>query len=1437
MAIQQDIVQLPYRISDAMSREQLILAVDRNLKEIERMLSILQQYMKQTGKLIIEDAKQVITHDEEGNAVIDPNKLADKMVGLNHALQIAEKAVGSLNLALDAVLPEHLSAAAIKAAQPQWATHALNKDYVVINNSPLNGYIAWQNVKITYKGEEYSVIDGNTNMRYIWWDYNYPTVMQTTDDFPELTDDDVLVFFNKFGAHLTVPGATVLDGGLIVPGTITADALAAACVLAKHIGAGEIIAVHIKAGEITTEHISADGLSFNVMHGGTATLGGYDNINGLLSILNEQGIEVVRADKNGITINAGSIGGNDVADLETQAGAQAKIDAVEVGGRNLIPNSHISEVFTLDPQTATFTRSSVAYLSDGTQVAANTPRFEQGKFGKAVLVEEGTVNRTDPNNPGINWHSDWSVEVIAPRTFKVTALKDNPGRSTYFVGLFSTAYSAAANESVTLSCEIVECSNPYIYVYCNGFGRIQAGDWGTLGNRVWRTITHSSSWSHQLGIDVGNANLQYIRQGDYIIVKDIQIEAKPYPTTFTDGTRAAETLTIPTAGVLNPQEGTIEFWWNPLAKTPGTSPSLISTGKWTSDKSQDWLALYWGSGWNNANEVRFGLVNGTTKQGYVEQAITLNPSPFTWYFIAFKWDFVNTQTAKLLIYKPDGSLLTKHVSLAGIPAPSFAGWDKFYVLQTWNNGPNRANSLIDDLRISNRARTDEEIAAAYASGQPLPVDQYTTYKMGFDDTLQPTGKHERLVNLEAGQKYTFSSQTSGNVQCSIYEPTLTHPGLSIPAADMPVQFIPDWTGEYKVAFSANESCSLKAKLEKGNKATDWTPAPEDVEAYAEHKAAEAQAAAEAVARAEAELAEIQAKAYADGIVDAEEQARIDQAAANLAEAKAHAETKAAEAEQAAKAYAETKLVEAQAAAQAYAEQKAAEAQAAAEAVARAEAELAQVNAEAYADGKVSAEEQARIDQAVANLAEAKAYAETKAGEAQAAAQVYAEQKAAEAQAAAEAVARAEAELAEAEAKAYADGVVSAEEQARIDQAAANLAEAKAHAEAKAAEAEQAAKAHSDAQLSDHDANQSPHSLPAYVRMEPTGFVVYDDQGNKRTHNGQYAPGEFGNWVDAGHYVLRDKGMDMSLMQLPNLIPDHSFECLKATGNIDTTYHDFAIATTSGNWFEWNKVGSPRLLSARQTGIIPEAVFGLQAVVTNSSNYVAIRVECKPNTTYYLSGFVARGYRNSSAGTPRLYISFRKDDDTQISTTSQTFTPNTGLFNWKRVGFSFTTPTNCTLLYIVPYSTDSNYIYWDALQLVEGNKPVRYEPEENLWRHMFGASGVSLQGHIVESGENANGRYVRFSDGTQICIILTRVTTDSTQNYVEFDVVFPASFLNTDYAVTHAWYGGFPGRAGAFTKHANARTTGSITGATYTSLSTNFTSVTRTIGTIVIGRWK
>ena len=70
----------------------------------------------------------------------------------------------------------------------------------------------------------------------------------------------------------------------------------------------------------------------------------------------------------------------------------------------------------------------------------------------------------------------------------------------------------------------------------------------------------------------------------------------------------------------------------------------------------------------------------------------------------------------------------------------------------------------------------------------------------------------------------------------------------------------------------------KIKLEKGNVTTDWTPAPEDVEA-----------AYTAVAQAKAEAERIKAESYADGKVTAEEEARIADAEAKLAAAKEHAD--------------------------------------------------------------------------------------------------------------------------------------------------------------------------------------------------------------------------------------------------------------------------------------------------------------------------------------------------------------------------------------------------------------------------------------------------------------------------------------------------------------------------------------------------------------------
>lgn len=98
-----------------------------------------------------------------------------------------------------------------------------------------------------------------------------------------------------------------------------------------------------------------------------------------------------------------------------------------------------------------------------------------------------------------------------------------------------------------------------------------------------------------------------------------------------------------------------------------------------------------------------------------------------------------------------------------------------------------------------------------------------------------------------------------------------------------------------------------------------------------------------------------------------------------------------------KTYADGVASTAETQAKAYADTKAQEAQSASESYALAQAELAEIEAKAYADGIVTAEEQARINDAIAKLNEAKSYAELKAQEAENASKAYADTKAQEAE--------------------------------------------------------------------------------------------------------------------------------------------------------------------------------------------------------------------------------------------------------------------------------------------------------------------------------------------------------------------------------------------------------------------------------------------------------
>ncbi|MBE9598741.1 phage tail tube protein [Pedobacter sp. MC2016-24] len=279
--------------------------------------------------------------------------------------------------------------------------------------------------------------------------------------------------------------------------------------------------------------------------------------------------------------------------------------------------------------------------------------------------------------------------------------------------------------------------------------------------------------------------------------------------------------------------------------------------------------------------------------------------------------------------------------------------------------------------------------------------------------------------------------------------------------------------------ATNESNGIELKnimVVLGNKATDFVPAPEDYYDLINKAKTDAQNAAAIYADAQRILAETNAAAYADGIIDDIEATLIGNAQNNLAAAKAYSDAQDLIYKTIAAAYADGKIT--------IEEQKRIDAVQvsldAAKAYTLAQSELSEVIIKSYADGIVSDEEARAIADAQAKLNTAKAYADQKALELKGELVDYVDQsivdKANEiiantttqinvantatlqaakddaqtkvdiAKAAAVASAKtytdAERILAETTAAAYSDGKITQEEQARITQAQNNLQAAK-----------------------------------------------------------------------------------------------------------------------------------------------------------------------------------------------------------------------------------------------------------------------------------------------------------------------------------------------------------------------------------------------------------
>jgi len=137
------------------------------------------------------------------------------------------------------------SAAANGGTEPEydglWA-HRLGTDATWTEDSPDTNSIAWSGVILYWKANKYTIADGNTDKKYLWWDYDVSTTtFQSSDTKPTLTYQDVLVATNDAGKLYLTMYSPMVIADFIRAGIIQSSNWAASAGSQIDLDAGKIV--------------------------------------------------------------------------------------------------------------------------------------------------------------------------------------------------------------------------------------------------------------------------------------------------------------------------------------------------------------------------------------------------------------------------------------------------------------------------------------------------------------------------------------------------------------------------------------------------------------------------------------------------------------------------------------------------------------------------------------------------------------------------------------------------------------------------------------------------------------------------------------------------------------------------------------------------------------------------------------------------------------------------------------------------------------------------------------------------------------------------------------------------------------------------------------------------------------------------------------------
>jgi hypothetical protein len=363
-----------------------------------------------------------------------------------------------------------------------------------------------------------------------------------------------------------------------------------------------------------------------------------------------------------------------------------------------------------------FVRESAAYRADGTQVIANIPRLETGKFGKAIMVEEGTTNLLKNASFETGTADGWT---LSGTNMTVQSTEKRSGSYALRIVDTSTSASEYAYQIVSATAGTVYTLSAYAKMV-SGTQDLYLDFLDSTGARIAAYFISFSetTWTRKSITQTAPADTASIKVWLYSDVSntydgywdDMQLEAKAYPTSIifandatTQPTRSPETLTIPTAGVLNPQEGTVKGFVN-LWRAPGTTAQYIFDGAGAVNQN---LVVYVGTD----GKLRLEYGDGASMITLVGSTVLQKD---TWYSVAWRW---SSSGVELLL---NGNLEASNINL---PSLSFGA---NACLGSKADGTAQLDGLLDNFSVSGRVVPNVEVLEEYRSSMPKYSDEWTT---------------------------------------------------------------------------------------------------------------------------------------------------------------------------------------------------------------------------------------------------------------------------------------------------------------------------------------------------------------------------------------------------------------------------------------------------------------------------------------------------------------------------------------------------------------------------------------------------------------------------------------------------------------------------------------------------------------------------------------